>query len=641
MLITLLLCSITYVFFIPENLKVVGPAASLVVEADEDLVLPCSLQPKISAEDMLVEWTRLHQDNKLVHLYIDNKESNAEQMESYKGRTALFKEELKKGNASLKLSALRLSDEGAYKCLIKTDTWYDDVTVHVEVKGKHFYGWKIAIICISMFAVIVIAFAVYIWKDKFSKKKLSPAECSVITYMRLQSEHVKEELDLKKFNTSEEGYRRLIPAIRNYRKAQFAGCNLTAQSLDVLCATLQKENSSLKELDLGNSDLQDLGLEKLSAGLKSSHCKLEILRLSICNFTVESCKSLKSALQTKISFLRELDLCSNGLQDSVGELLSAGLKTGKCKLKILRLALCNLDDKVCENLESVLKLENSLKELDLSNNDLQDPGVKLLSAGLTSSHCKLEILSLSGCMITENGCSSLASALNSSQSHLKELDLTYNHPGETGVKLLSARLEDPHCTLDTLKLEHGGENRIKPGLKKYSCEVTLDPNTAHRELSLSDGNRKVDRVGNQSYPDHPERFDCYDQVLSRESLTGRCYWEAEWSGTVRIAVSYKSIRRKGNSTNCLFGRNVKSWRLECSSNSYSVLHNNISTDVSVSPSGSKRVGVYVDCPAGTLSFYRVSSDPHTLTHLHTFYTSFTEPLNAGFLVWSNSSVCVG
>ncbi|KAI4895109.1 hypothetical protein NFI96_031924, partial [Prochilodus magdalenae] len=303
------------------------------------------------------------------------------------------------------------------------------------------------------------------------------------------------------------------------------------------------------------------------------------------------------------------------------------------------LALCNLDDKVCENLESLLKLENSsLKELDLSNNDVQNSGVERLSAGLTSSHCKLEILRLSGCMITEKGCSSLASALSLNHSHLKELDLTYNHPEESGGKLLSARLEDPPSTL---RLEHGGENRIKPGLKKYSCEVTLDPNTAHRVLSLSDGNRKVERVGRgQSYPDHPERFDGWPQILSRESLTGRCYWEAEWSGTVYISVSYKSISRKGDGNDCGFGWNVKSWRLECSDNRYSVRHNNIITAVSVPPSGCKRVEVYVDCPAGTLSFYRVSSDPHTLTHLHTFYTSFTEPLHAGFWVDDNSSVCV-
>ncbi|KAI4879873.1 hypothetical protein NFI96_006052, partial [Prochilodus magdalenae] len=175
-----------------------------------------------------------------------------------------------------------------------------------------------------------------------------------------------------------------------------------------------------------------------------------------------------------------------------------------------------------------------------------------------------------------------------------------------------------------------------------SGEVTLDPNTVYRELSLSDGNRKVERVEeDQSYPDHPERFDERCQVLSRESLTGRFYWEAEWSGIdVHIAVTYKSISRKGASDDCRFGRNVKSWRLDCSNNSYSARHNNIRTAVSVPPSDCKRVGVYVDCPAGTLSFYRVSSDPHTLTHLHTFYTTFTEPLYAGFWVQYKSSVCV-
>ncbi|XP_076846983.1 ribonuclease inhibitor-like [Brachyhypopomus gauderio] len=112
-----------------------------------------------------------------------------------------------------------------------------------------------------------------------------------------------------------------------------------------------------------------------------------------------------------------------------------------------------------------------LKELDLSNNDLNNSGVEQLCAGLKSSHCKLETLRLSGCLVTEEGCSSLASALSSNPSHLKELDLTYNHPGESGVKLLSARLEDPHCRLDTLRVDHTGTMRMKPGLRK--CEFTV------------------------------------------------------------------------------------------------------------------------------------------------------------------------
>uniref|UniRef100_A0AAR2IZB5 B30.2/SPRY domain-containing protein n=1 Tax=Pygocentrus nattereri TaxID=42514 RepID=A0AAR2IZB5_PYGNA len=300
------------------------------------------------------------------------------------------------------------------------------------------------------------------------------------------------------------------------------------------------------------------------------------------------------------------------------------------------LALCHFGGKSCENLGSVLQTEtSSLKELDISNNELHDSGVELLSAGLKSSHCKLEILRLSGCMVRKEGCSSLASALSSNPSYLKELDLSYNLLGESGVKLLSARQEDPHCSLKTLRLEHDGEMRIRP--KEYSCDFTLDPNTANRSLSLSDGNRKVERVRFHSYPDHPERFDVWPQVLCRESLTGRCYWEAECSATVEIAVTYKSIRRKGDSADCVFGWNEKSWILICSDDSYSVCHNNNKTELSARPS-SERVGVYVDCPAGSLSFYSVSDD-QTLTHLHTFSTTFTEPLCTGFTVWiSGSSV---
>uniref|UniRef100_A0AAR2M2B1 B30.2/SPRY domain-containing protein n=1 Tax=Pygocentrus nattereri TaxID=42514 RepID=A0AAR2M2B1_PYGNA len=416
-------------------------------------------------------------------------------------------------------------------------------------------------------------------------------------------------------------------------------CKLSAQSCDTLNSVLQTETSCLKELDLCNNDLQDAGVEKLSVGLKSSHCKLEILKLVVCKLSAQSCDTLNSVLQTESSCLKELDLSNNDLYDSGLANLFAGLKSSICKLQILRLALCNLGVNKCERLGSLLKLEISLKALDLSNNDLQDSGVELLCAGLKTGDCKLENLILSGCMIKEEGCSSLASALSSNLSHLKDLDLTYNHPGESGVKVLSARLEDPRCTLRTLRVEHGGENRIKPGLKKYSCDFTLDPNTVNRFLTLSDGNRKVERVwDDHSYPDHPERFDEWCQVLCRESLTGRCYWEAEWSGTVRIAVAYKSIRRKGDSEDCGFGWSEKSWSLRCSNNSYSVRHNKNSTKLSARPS-SERVGVYVDCPAGSLSFYSVSDD-QTLTHLHTFSTTYTEPLCAGFNIDYSSSVCL-
>ncbi|XP_041643114.1 tripartite motif-containing protein 16-like [Cheilinus undulatus] len=175
------------------------------------------------------------------------------------------------------------------------------------------------------------------------------------------------------------------------------------------------------------------------------------------------------------------------------------------------------------------------------------------------------------------------------------------------------------------------EPKTREEFIRYSCDITLDPNTAHKYLLLSDGNRKVTWTSQpESYPSHPDRFTGESQVLSRESLTGRCYWEVERRGGVFVAVAYKNISRTGEWNECRFGSNNKSWALHCSNRVYYFWYNNVQTPVS--GPRSSRVGVYLDHSAGILSFYSISE---TMTLLHRVHTTFTQPLHAG--LWAGGS----
>ncbi|KAM8883268.1 protein NLRC3-like [Synchiropus picturatus] len=408
-----------------------------------------------------------------------------------------------------------------------------------------------------------------------SSDDLSPAQWSALVFILLSSEEHLDVFDLKKYCASEEAFLRLLPVVKASKKVLLGQCGLSERSCPLLVSVLSSLSSSLTQLDLSDNQLQDSGMELLSSGLESPHCRLETLRLKHCGLSERSCPLLASVLGSPSS---------------------------------------------------------SLTQLDLSDNQLYNSGVKHLSVGLESPHCHLETLSLSGCQIAEAGCASLASALRSNPSHLRELDLSYNHPGGAGLRLLSAGLESPDWRLVTLRVDHNGEQRLRPGLLKYFSDLTLDPKTAHRRLLLSNNNRTVEHVTeSQVHVDQPVKQYRFAQLMCTKSVTDRCYWEVEWRGDVSVAVTY---RRDSREEECEFGENDKSWSLTIIDGvGFHFYHNNRGHFVQ-SSCLSERIGVFVDYPAGSVSFYSIS--PHALTHLHTFIASFTQPLYPGFGLWGLS-----
>uniref|UniRef100_A0A8C6SDE6 B30.2/SPRY domain-containing protein n=1 Tax=Neogobius melanostomus TaxID=47308 RepID=A0A8C6SDE6_9GOBI len=405
---------------------------------------------------------------------------------------------------------------------------------------------------------------------------ISPAQWSALCFLLLSTD--REVFDLKKYHASEEVLLKLLPVVQASKKALLSDCNLTEHSCAALSSLLSSESCTLKVLDLSNNPILDSGVEQLCEGLKSATCTLEILSLSCCNLTEHSCGLLSSVL------------------------------TRSC-----------------------------LKHLDLSNNHLQNSGLDLLCAGLKSAPCRLQSLRVSRCLVSEEGVAALVSALSSSSS-LKELDLTNNNLS------LCTQLTTLQGLVHTLRVEPTEVEWLsRPSLTKYYCNLSLDPNSAHKALSVYEDRRRVSHNALKYLwfgDDQPDRFEHFTQVLCASPLTGRCYWEVEWSGSVDIVISYRKIRRKGEAEEQEFGANDNSWCLRINSEGYTVRHNKMQTLLPSSWFGqmthslflSGRVGVFLDCEAGSLSFFKCSSGQ--FTHLYTFRSTFMEPLYAGFgLCW--------
>ncbi|XP_075886690.1 NLR family CARD domain-containing protein 3-like isoform X2 [Nelusetta ayraudi] len=277
----------------------------------------------------------------------------------------------------------------------------------------------------------------FLQSENRSEKELSVFQCSALAFMLLMSEEVLEELDLNKYNTAIEGRLRLIPAVRNCRKAILSRSELSDVHCAVVSSALKPSPSHLTLLDLSWNHLKYPGVKLLCAGLQSPNCRLEVLRLGCCSLSERSCDWLLSSLKSNPSHLRDLDLSFNQLKDSSVKELSGFLQSPDCKLEVLGLRACSLSELSCDWLLSSLKSNPShLRELELSLNQLKDSSVKELSGFLQSPDCKLEVLRLQKCSLSELSCNWLLSALKSNPSHLRQLDLSGNNVKDSTGKLL-------------------------------------------------------------------------------------------------------------------------------------------------------------------------------------------------------------
>ncbi|MCJ8748261.1 hypothetical protein PDJAM_G00162930 [Pangasius djambal] len=343
-----------------------------------------------------------------------------------------------------------------------------------------------------------------------NRPTLTAAQCSALAYIILQSREVLEELDLSKYNTSEEGRRRLVPAVRSCRRAVMADCSLTKECCKTLASALQDPDTPLRELDLSRNFVLCMRQESLLSGLSSPHCRLESLNISYislkesgasllravlmgphpqphtlklcaCDIKDDCAEILFSAFQSSECQLKELDVSYNGFTLKGVKLVLQGLQSPSCYLEILRLSGSQIDAESCSYLASALK-HSFLRELILDSCSVGDVGVKCLCPGLTSPRCLLQTLGLRQCNLSWKACVYLTVTLGT-YSVIKTLNLRDNDLQDSGVKLLATGLKNPNCVLQKLGLS--GCSISAEGCCSLASALRSNPSSFLRDLDLS------------------------------------------------------------------------------------------------------------------------------------------------------------
>ncbi|XDV28559.1 hypothetical protein PO909_031822, partial [Leuciscus waleckii] len=327
--------------------------------------------------------------------------------------------------------------------------------------------------------------------------ELTEKSCSVLATV-LSSKTILKELNLNNSRLLDSGVKEICEGLKNrvceLKILKLSDCSITEEGYKALASALRSNPSHLIELDLRGNDPGQSGVKELSDLLQDQKCSLKTLRLLQSPDADEAFKHLTKILRNKNPLLlRELNLSGHELRDARVNQIAALLKDKHCKLNTLMLRKCGLTEESCSALATVLRSNSSLKELDISNNNLQDSGVKKLQNGLENTNCTLERLRLSDCSITEEGYKALASALRSNHSHLIELDLRGNDPGQSGVKELSDLLKDQNCQLKTLRILR---SPTAEEACKYLTELVGKNPLLQRELNLS-GHKLEDTRVNQ------------------------------------------------------------------------------------------------------------------------------------------------